>query len=167
MKKAKLIFVIALFAIMLVPGILIVVKHDRVYSELENRNLTVRPAFNISEILSGKTESDLTEFVTDQFPLRDFLMKTSTEYKKGLLMKDVGGVYFGKNGYVLDKLYEGKLSFEDYRKNIAKLRGRTASFTSTSRRSSMPTRFTRRCCCFTAMPTPTCRSSRASRCSPP
>ena len=32
---------------------------------------------------------------------------------------------------------------------------------------SVLTRSTRRCCCSTAMPTPTCRSSRASRCSPP
>lgn len=121
MKKAKFIFIIALFAIMLVPGIIIVAKSDREYSELENRNLAVRPVFDISDILSGKTESDLTEFVTDQFPLRDFLMKASTEYKKGLLMKDVGGVYFGKNGYILDKIYEGKLSFDNYIKNLKKL----------------------------------------------
>nr|MCR5375019.1 hypothetical protein [Lachnospiraceae bacterium] len=121
MKKAKFIFIIALFAIMLVPGIIIVAKSDREYSELENRNLAVRPVFDISDILSGKTESDLTEFVTDQFPLRDFLMKASTEYKKGLLMKDVGGVYFGKNGYILDKIYEGKLSFDNYIKNLKRL----------------------------------------------
>ena len=89
---------------MLIPGTVLVIKKDRTFSDLENRNLSVRPSFNISEILSGKTESDLTDFVTDQFPLRDFLMRLSTEYKKGLLMKDVGGVYFGKNGFVLDKI---------------------------------------------------------------
>jgi hypothetical protein len=121
MKKCKLIFIILLFAIMLIPGTVLVIKKDRTFSDLENRNLSVRPGFNISEILSGKTESDLTDFVTDQFPLRDFLMRLSTEYKKGLLMKDVGGVYFGKNGFVLDKLYDGKVDTENYKKNLYKL----------------------------------------------
>ncbi|MBR0435596.1 MAG: hypothetical protein IJK13_06280 [Lachnospiraceae bacterium] len=121
MKKCKLIFVILLFGIMLIPGTVLVIKKDRTFSDLENRNLSVRPSFNISEILSGKTESDLTDFVTDQFPLRDFLMRLSTEYKKGLLMKDVGGVYFGKNGFVLDKLYDGKVDTENYKKNLDKL----------------------------------------------
>ena len=121
MKKCKLIFIILLFAIMLIPGTVLVIKKDRTFSDLENRNLSVRPGFNISEILSGKTESDLTDFVTDQFPLRDFLMRLSTEYKKGLLMKDVGGVYFGKNGFVLDKLYDGKVDTENYKKNLDKL----------------------------------------------
>lgn len=106
---------------MLIPGTVLVIKKDRTFSELENRNLSVRPSFNISEILSGKTESNLTDFVTDQFPLRDFLMRLSTEYKKGLLMKDVGGVYFGKNGFVLDKLYDGKVDTENYKKNLDKL----------------------------------------------
>ena len=121
MKRCKMLFVIVLFAIMLIPGVVLTVKKDRTFSELENRNLAVRPKFNISEILSGKTESDLTEFVTDQFPLRDFLMRLSTEYKKGLLMKDVGGVYFAKNGFILDKIYDEKADFNAYVKNLEKL----------------------------------------------
>ena len=121
MRKIKLSFIILLFVSLLIPGVILIVKKDRTFSELENRNLAVRPEFNIAEILSGKTESDLTEFVTDQFPLRDFLMRTSTEYKKALLMKDVGGVYFGKNGFILDKLYDGKADFEGYKKNLDKL----------------------------------------------
>ena len=121
MRRIKLSFIILLFAIMLIPGVILVVKKDRTFSELENRNLSVRPSFNISEILSGKTESDLTEFVTDQFPLRDFLMRISTEYKKTLRMKDVGGVYFGKHGFILDKLYDEKADFEGYKKNLSKL----------------------------------------------
>lgn len=122
MKKCKIVFIALLLLLMFVPGIVLFVKKDKTFSDLENRTLSVRPTPTVTDVLSGKTESELTDFVTDQFIFRDFLMKVQTEYKKLLGAKDVGGVYFAKNGFLLDKISDNDISFDAYEKNLLKVK---------------------------------------------
>lgn len=74
----------------------------RAFSPQENRILQQRPAFSLSRLLSGAYTREVESYLADQFPLRD----TWVQAKSGLWRlsghNDHGGVYFGRDGYLLD-----------------------------------------------------------------
>lgn len=110
-----------LFCALLTIGIaLSAIMPDKYYSESEKRLLTQKPVFTIKALISGKYGSDLEKYLEDQFPGRDgwITAKTLTELISG--KKDIGGVYFGKDGYLIQKFdsYD-KATLE---KNVAALK---------------------------------------------
>jgi hypothetical protein len=74
----------------------------RSFSNQENRYLQKLPTLNIKDFLSGKYTQAFEKYTTDQFPFRDFWIKTKTTMDLSLLKKDNGRVYFGKNGFLFD-----------------------------------------------------------------
>ena len=81
----------------------------RSFSENENRALAQLPQFSLESLFAGTFTSDYEEYLTDQFPLRDEWISLKTRAELLLGKKDVNNVYFGKNGWLLDK-YKGTLS---------------------------------------------------------
>lgn len=73
----------------------------RAFSPQENRVLQQRPSFSLSRLLSGAYTQEVESYLADQFPLRD----TWVQVKSGLWRlsghSDHGGVYFGRDGYLL------------------------------------------------------------------
>ena len=92
----------------------------RSFSENENRALAQLPQFSLESLFAGTFTSDYEEYLTDQFPLRDEWISLKTRAELLLGKKDVNNVYFGKNGWLLDK-YKGTLSEERMQDNLAKL----------------------------------------------
>ena len=70
--------------------------------------------------LTGTYTAAVEEYFADQFPLRDEWISLKTRAELLLGKKDVNNVYFGKNGWLLDK-YKGTLSEERMQDNLAKL----------------------------------------------
>ena len=68
---------------------------DKYYSESEKRTLTQKDAISISDFPSGKMETEIEKYLSDQFPLRDdwITVKTLTERLSG--KTQISGVYFG------------------------------------------------------------------------
>ena len=93
-----------LFAVFLfgfaIAGIL---KPDRGFSERENRVLKQMPEINTEDVLSGSFEKDYEEYLSDQFFLRDEWIALRTMAQRATLHEDVHGVYFGKDGYLIEK----------------------------------------------------------------
>lgn len=105
MKKNKLIslgFTFLIFS----TGILSTVIPDKNFSERENRFLAQSPKFSVDKLINGEFITDVDEYITDQFALRDFwvYLKGSTEIAIG--KKENNNVYLGKDGYLFEK-YEG------------------------------------------------------------
>lgn len=75
---------------------------DKYYSESEKRTLTQRDAISITDFPSGKMGTAIEKYLADQFPLRDgwITAKTLTERLSG--KTDISGVYFGRDGYLID-----------------------------------------------------------------
>lgn len=75
---------------------------DKYYSESEKRTLTQRDAISIADFPSGKMGTAIEKYLADQFPLRDgwITAKTLTERLSG--KTDISGVYFGRDGYLID-----------------------------------------------------------------
>ena len=98
-----------IFTVFIICGIIMIftvadfVKHDRVYSETENRVLASKPKFSKEGVLSGRYAEDYEEYVTDQFVGRDKWVGIKTGLDVLLQKKDINGVYLGKDGYLIEQ----------------------------------------------------------------
>lgn len=117
-KKENLFTIIIFLIVIFCGGISIWVVKDRKFSDNENRVLKERPELSVTALVSGKYMADFDEYVSDQFPLRDGCMGIATGYKRLLGMKDINGVYIGKDGYLLTKTDEAAVDLERVEKNI-------------------------------------------------
>ena len=74
---------------------------DRKFSENENRSLAQRPALTWQALADGSYLSDLSSYFADQFPGRDTWLSVNLGMHKLLGAKEAGGVYLGKDRYLL------------------------------------------------------------------
>lgn len=92
-----------LFCLLLLGGIGIsAIMPDKYYSETEKRTLKQFPAISAEDIRSGKFGDEIEKYLADQFPGRNgwVTVKTITERISG--KKESGGVYFAKDGYLIE-----------------------------------------------------------------
>lgn len=94
---------------------------DRGFSQSENRLLQGRPAFSWKRLADGSFTSEVESWVTDQFPGRDGFIgvKTQSEYLLG--KRDTNGVYFGQDGYLIERHTAEEIDKEQLLKNISHL----------------------------------------------
>ncbi|MDE6025720.1 MAG: hypothetical protein K2G45_09735 [Lachnospiraceae bacterium] len=81
----------------------IIVK-DRVFSDMENRELEQFPDISASNVLSGKFSDKFESYMSDQIVFKDFLMKLKVSSNRVLGQTLVSDVYFG-DGDMLIKNY--------------------------------------------------------------
>lgn len=93
----------------------------KTFSESENRVLASKPEFTWENLKNGSYSSGYETFITDQFLLRDTWigMKTMTERMIG--KKDINGVYFAKDGYLIEKVDTTDIDQEQVDKNITRV----------------------------------------------
>ncbi len=124
MKKQNIITTVIFCGLIASLTVASLVNPVRKYSESENRNLAQLPKFSFEALFTEKDDEKWTlkyeEFVTDQFVMRDNWISIKTAAEKLLGKKDSGGVYFGKDGYLIEK-YEQNM--ERTEANIAVLQG--------------------------------------------
>lgn len=117
-NKRGLLYICPVIGALAIGGICIFALPQQTYSAQENRYLTVRPQISMDGIFSGEVQQGLTEASNDQFPGRDLWMQTATTSQYLLYHREINGVYIGKDGYLFDKIVDGDLSEQNYRKNI-------------------------------------------------
>lgn len=98
-----------------------IISPERGFSENENRVLASRPEFSWENLFEGTYITDYETYVTDQFVLRDAWIGLKTRVELALLKKDINGVYFGKDGYLIEKLEESEIDQELLEKNTNRL----------------------------------------------
>lgn len=79
---------------------------DQAVSESENRPLKQKPKFSVDELLSGEYMSEFETYVTDQFFAKDWWVGVKSDMERLFLKQENNGVYFGKDGYLLETLTE-------------------------------------------------------------
>lgn len=92
-----------LFCLILAAGIITsALLPDKYYSETEKRTLKQFPVITLADIRSGKFGDEIESYLADQFPGRNgwVTVKTLTERLSG--KTEIGGVYFAKNGYLIE-----------------------------------------------------------------
>ena len=102
-KRNALMTIIVISVIILIFTAADFMHGDRIFSETENRVLASRPRFSRESLLSGQYTRDYEEYVTDQFVSRDKWIKIKTWTDMALQKKLIGGVYLGKDGYLIEQ----------------------------------------------------------------
>lgn len=76
-------------------------KGDKDFSDNENRVLSQKPDFDIKAVLNGAYEEDYEEYLSDQFILRDQWIGLKTYTEMAMMKKEINGIYFGKDNYLI------------------------------------------------------------------
>lgn len=117
-QKGNLLYIVLVFGLFAVMGLITVLAPQKIYSENENRYLETLPEFSWKDFLSGEYQSKMEKAYSDQFVKRDLWMMSSTEQKKILGLKDIDGVYMGKDGYYLAKTCQDDIDQKLFLKNL-------------------------------------------------
>lgn len=104
MKKIRVGIVIVFVAFLVfISGGSLVAK-DREFSPNENRYLAEVPKLTVDNLLSGKFQEDLENYLRDQICFRDTWITIKTGLQKACRDTDIGGAYVGKDGYDFEKI---------------------------------------------------------------
>lgn len=117
-KKSYIVFFTSMISLLSLFGILLFFMPQRQFSENENRYLTTIQPVSVAGFLDTSVQKNLSNSANDQFYGRDFWMKFATMIQRIVGFKDVGGVYFGKDGYYFERLLDSQISKSRYRNNL-------------------------------------------------
>lgn len=98
-----------------------IVKPQKSFSESENRYLQTRPQFTVTALLDGSYGKKYEKYLSDQFPGRENWVGAKVMAERLRLKEDVNGVYFGKNGYLIEKFDVEAVEGEQLERNLDKL----------------------------------------------
>lgn len=81
------------------------------FSENENRYLAKFPSFVWEDVKSGQYMEDLSSWLSDHFPLRNFFMGLKADTEIALGKKEINNVYIAENDYLIE-VYETPVNTE-------------------------------------------------------
>ena len=110
MKKKRQIFIVAFFLPLFLLSLFTFLLPAQEFSENENRTLAPRPQFSYQNISSGNYQSELTAYLSDQVPLREFWIQSNTSIKKLSGQKEINGMYTGDDHYYFQKFTDDSYS---------------------------------------------------------
>ena len=121
---------VALFGILLfgvsISNQLIAAKD---FSEVENRELKQMPKLTANSLFNGTFEEEYETYLSDQFIGRDQWISLKTTSDRMMGKKEVNGVYFAKDDYLIEKHTKGELDSAQYKKNMERLKTVTNTYT--------------------------------------
>lgn len=91
------------------------VTPDRAFSEWENRELEKAPKVTLKTVFDGSFGADYESYMTDQFALRDTLVKVKYLSDRAFLKRDAGDVYIGNDALFVK---QNAPDLEKIKKNI-------------------------------------------------
>ena len=77
--------------------VLHIVTPDKNHSERENRVLQTLPEFSLESLFSGEYSSQMTKYLSDQFPMRDTFVSIKSSSERIALRMENSGIIFGDN----------------------------------------------------------------------
>lgn len=118
MKKVRIIIIIVFIGFfVLISGASLIIK-DREFSPNENRYLAETPELLWDNILSGKFQDGLEDYLRDQVCFRDGWITVKTGIQKACGDTDIGGAYVGKDGYDFEKITPEDVDEKQVDRNI-------------------------------------------------
>jgi hypothetical protein len=80
-----------------------ILSKDVSFSEAENRVLSDFPKFTMDRFIAGTFTKDFEVYLSDQFAKKEFWTGLKAKAEKGKLKKENNGVFWGKDGYLLER----------------------------------------------------------------
>lgn len=91
---------------------------DRIYSPIERRMLSRRPSITRKSVLDHSFQQKYETYLSEQFPGRDYLVTVHTKLARAAGSKDANGIYFGKDGYLLEQYKEQEFDWAKITENM-------------------------------------------------
>lgn len=118
MKRVRIIIIIVFIGFfVLISGASLIIK-DREFSPNENRYLAETPELSWDNILSGKFQDGLEDYLRNQVCFRDGWITVKTGIQKACGDTDIGGAYVGKDGYDFEKITPEDVDEKQVDRNI-------------------------------------------------
>lgn len=95
----------------LVLSITFLLSPKQDFSENENRYLAKFPSFVWEDVKSGQYMEELSSWLSDHFPLRNFFMGLKADTEIALGKKEINNVYIAKDDYLIEA-YETPINTE-------------------------------------------------------
>ena len=118
MKKLYIIFISLFLALIIVPTVLVFATEDKDFSDNENRVLQTAPELSAEKIADGAFQEELTSYISDQFPARDFWTQAGSKLKMAIGIRDIGGAYICDDDYYMEKKTGESLDMDKYSENM-------------------------------------------------
>jgi hypothetical protein len=101
--KTKDLFIVAVFfGVIFFFASAAFLADDRVSSQMEGRNLAVKPVKDPKNMISGEYFKKYETYFSDQFPLRDRWIEGNAYIDRKLLAKNlIRGIYINNDGYMI------------------------------------------------------------------
>lgn len=115
---SKIFFIILTMGIFAAGGISVFVHKPYTFSSMENRSLTQFSDTEAGEFFSGKAQTTIADAIRDQFPLRDQCQMLAVEADRLMGADEYNGVYFGKDGYYIEKVTDQDVDLDHFKLNL-------------------------------------------------
>lgn len=113
--------IIGIFCALILSGsVAEILMPDKTYSASEKRKLSQKPSISVTNLISGKFGDNIESYLADQFPARDSWVTAKTFAELASGKRESGGVYFAKDGYLIDAFTSYKV--KQVKTNIAALK---------------------------------------------
>lgn len=121
-KRNAILTIAVICAVILVLSVVDVLQPDRLYSETENRILAAKPELSKEAVLDGSFAEDYEAYVSDQFVSRDRWITVKTRLDRLMQKSSSNGVYFGKDGYLIEEHKPEDYTTEQMEEKLALLK---------------------------------------------
>lgn len=118
MKIYHRIYIVVMFGIIAFFGMYSLLAPQKRFSENENRYLEQYPKVKAKEVLSGEFQEEFEEAFSDQFLGRDIWMLSTTAVERAAGLRELNGIYFGKDDYYLEKKTQEDIDEKRYLQNL-------------------------------------------------
>lgn len=96
-------------------------SESKTYSAVEKRELQTCPKPTVKTIKNGKFQKRFETYLSDQFPQRDRWVSLQTDVSLLAGKKEINGVYFGKDKYLLEHYTKADFDAKQLNKNLKAL----------------------------------------------
>ena len=120
-KEGKHVNIFLIFTMVIVMAVLSLgslAAPDREKSDNENRFLTQKPKFSIENVLEGKFETQLEDYLSDQIIGRENWIKIMSTTLKSVGYKDVNGVYILDDGRLIERKTQAEFNSVRFKNNL-------------------------------------------------
>ena len=101
-KWIRKIVAIVFPAIVLFLAVFFLILPKELYSEQENRYLTTFPKWEWKRVQSGKYMEDISSYLSDHFPFRDFFIGFKTDVEIWMGKREINDVYIAADDFLIE-----------------------------------------------------------------
>ena len=117
-KHVNIFLIFVMVVVMAVLSLGSLAAPDREKSDNENRFLTQKPKFSIENVLEGKFESQLEDYLSDQIIGRENWIKIMSTTLKSVGFNDVNGVYILDDGRLIERKTQSEFNSVRFKNNL-------------------------------------------------